>query len=957
MATPLLSQVLCSAVHIRANFSYEDPTQEHFQIALFEGTRVTPSMIAPSGPLVAILRDPPITGDSIWSVAVAAVIDGVLQDYSNRVYFKPPPTLKEVDSLYIISVGQAFAAAPPGDQTDPANINKMPVITAAVSSSATSVNIDWDPPQTPGNIQGYQPALFWQEGAVFLDQLPVNPSNATLTIPPTVPNGAWIRIAPFTGTAIGPFSESVSFVPDVASGLKVSYDGTTIRADWNAALDGRVNAYEVTFTATGQQPLVELVYTNSWSKPFGATAGQTASVSVRLVAGFSRSPATEPIFAILGQPSVTGATFNGSQLSLLWSAVPDAAASEYVIGVISNGKVMVEYTSGGTSATIPFAASANTIQIRAIGPNTTGPFSSAYTPITRMPNITSIASDVFGFFRINWDSINGAGKYKVMFSLGNVVKLARPTNTNSLTIRDVELPASGIYEVTVQPIADAVAEDFSGPVSPPAPMVVVRPLNVKVEYDGRTALVTWEPIVSPVITGYITTILSGQTTIKNAATLGPAAAIDIDYTTNQLNIVVQAQTSSGQGQPSTQVPLFKSGWYPSTVTNAAANIIPANLPAMSGYDIVVYLPNIFTTYVSTGLPTDPPFVFSTSDPPYSYKLTIPANSIAWNFNADSIRADLVTAYQALLTKLVQLKVTPQGWRMVQDAISRSMPQTFAETLFYAFAFVPGDGYVDLKPGMLLRADFESYQYLGPDQTLSKFVNGFVSTSSAVYDIGSYVTASNQWLTGFDAFLSMVTQSGSSVPPPQTQGSTASGGGGIVDLYYSQFRKPYLRLVYPPQLPGDATADARPAFNVAVLAANDYPMLGTATQNLRNALPLPNDVAATYLRGRTIMSACIRVWLDGQPLVVPVGTTVGNILESMGRRPPIVIPQSGNPGIPISGITVERSIGYAVSDPNDYSTSKAIPIRLDWNKGMAYSATTDWLSLPLLPGDHITTRGN
>lgn len=957
MATPLLSQVLCSAVHIRANFAYEDPTQEHFQIALFEGTRVTPSMTATSGPFVAILRDPPVTSASIWSVAVAAVIDGVVQDYSNRVYFKPPSQLKEVDSLYIISVGEAMAAAPPGDQADPANINKMPVITSAISSSVTSVNIAWDPPQTPGNIQGYQPALFWQEGSAFLDELSGTLRSATLTIPSTVPNGAWIRLAVVTGNAVGPFSESVPFVADVASGLTVNYDGTTISAGWKASQDARVNSYEVTFEVKDQPPVVETVYTNSWSKTFAGTAGQVASVSVRMVAGFSRSPATNAVFAILGQPSITNASFNGSQLSLWWSAVTDTAATEYIIAVLSNGKVMAEYRSGGTSATIPYAAGANTIQIRAVGPNTIGPFSSAFTPITQTPKITSVSSDVFGFFKISWDPISGAGKYKVMFSLGNDIKQARATNTNSLTIRDAELSTSGVYEVTVQPIADAVVDNFLGPVSLPVPMVVVRPPKVNVAYDGRTALVAWEPIVSPVITGYVTTILNGQTTIKSAASLGPTTSINLDYTTDNLTIVVQAQTNAGGGQPSTPVALFKSGWYPSTATNAAANIIPAKLPAMSSYDIVVYLPNIFTTYVSTGLPTDPPFVFSTTDPPYSYKLTIPANSIAWNFNADSIRADIVTAYQTLLTKLVQLKVTPLGWRMVQDAISRSMPQTFAETLFYAFAFVPGDGYVDLKPGMLLRVDFESYQYLGPDQNLSKFVNGFVSASSAFYDVGSYVTANNQWLNGFDAFLSLVTQSGSSVPPPQTQGSTASGGGGIVDLYYAQFRKPYVRLVYPPQIPGDSTADAVPSFNVAVLAANDYPTLATATQNLRNALPLPNDVAATYLRGRTIMSACIRVWLDGQPLVVPVGTTVGNVVENMARRPPIVIPQSGNPGIPINGLTVERSIGYAVSDPNDYSTSRAIPIRLDWNKGMAYSATTDWLSLPLLPGDHITTRGN
>lgn len=835
---------------------------------------------------------------------------------------------------------------------------KAPAITAASSTSATSLDLVWDPPASPSNISAYQPALVWKEGSAWLDQLPPTPTNATLTMPSIVPNDAWVRIAAVSGSAVGPFAESVAFVVDIASGLTVSYDGATITATWDAANDGRVNAYEVTFTVNGQESETKIVYTNSWSKPFTSSEGQKASVSVRQVAGFSLSPPTKPVEAILNAPKIVGSAFNGSQLELTWTDVPDPAASAYIISVISSGAVMEEYTSGGKTATIPFASQTDTIQINAIGSATSGPSTLPFKPHTETPVITSIAFDTSGSLKIEWNAVGGAGRYRVQFRLGNAVRLTKNVTTNSLTLPPSELPPGGIYDVTVQVFSSQANDDLSGPVSAPMPAVVQPPPNVDIEYDGRSARVTWEPIVSRVITGYTTTILNGQTPVSTVTTLGPTASIDVAYqSANNYSVVVQALTNAGSGQPSPPGALFQSGWYASTATNASAHIIPANTAAMSNYDIVVYLPNIFTTYVSTGLPTEPPFAFSTTDPPYSYKLTMQASSAVWNFNADAIRADIVTAYQTLLASLVQLKVTPLGWRMVQDAISRAMPQTFAESLFYAYAFVPGDGYIDLKPGMLLRADFESYQYLGPGQTLSKYVDGFVSTSSAVYDIGSYVTASNQWLTGFDSFLSLVTQTGSTVPPPQTEGSTSSGGGGIIDLYYSQFRKPYVRLVYPTEILNDRTAEARTPFNVAVLAANDYQTLANATQNLRNAQPLPGEVAATYMRGRTMISACIRVWLDGQSLVVPVGSTVGNLLESVGRRPPIVIPQSGNPGIPISGLLVERSVGYAVTDPNDYSASKAIPVRLDWNQGMAYSAATDWLSLPLLPGDHITTRGN
>jgi len=1026
MATPVLSEVTYSGKEIRANFTYEDNNQADFEIALFEGTSTTPAQVASSGRIVAMLSNPQLNTTSVWSVAIAAKIGGVVGEYSSRsaVIVHTPsisdvaydganvtgsvtapggvaldsPTLKVTLYANEIATGEPVTttdgrftipaiATPAADLTVRAQLTgtkdnvaitgpfsahvpvaasetqadsvsvKTPVITYAASSSPILLDIKWNPASSPGSIIGYQPFLLWNEGIFTFDPLFITapPYIATLTIPSEAPNGSWLTLAAMTGGTFGPSSQSVAFVPTAATELVVRYDGATISANWKAATDGRVNAYEVTFTVKDQQPLIETVYTNSWSRAF---VGQNASVSVRMLAGVSKSPPTKAIDAIVGAPSLTKAAFNGSQLVLEWSAVLDAAANAYDINVMSGGKSMTHFTSGGTTATIPFAASADTVQIRATGPSTSGPSSTAFTPITATPNVTSITFDTSGVLKIDWDAISGAGRYRVQFLLANQIALTNDPTTNSLTLSPSELPPSGIYDVTVQAFASAANDDVSGPVSAALPAVVLVPPHVEIGYDGRTARVTWEPIASPVITGYGTTILDNSTPAGSATTVGPAASIDVGYeATKNYTIVVQALTSAGAGQPSTPAALFQSGWYPSTATNASSYLIPATAAAMSGYNITVYLPNIFTTYVATGLPTDLPFIFSLADAPYAYKLTMPANSDVWNFNADAIRSGILTAYQNLLTKLVQLNVTPLGWRMVQDAISRAMPQTFAETLYYAYAFVPGEGYIDLKPGMLLRADFESYQYLGPDQTLSSFVDGFVSSSSAVYEVSSYVTANNQWLTGFDAFLSMVTQTGSTVPPPQSQGSTSSGGGGIVDLYYAQLRKPYVRLVYPPQVLRDNAAEARTSFNVAVLAADDYPTLVTATQNLRNAQPLPSTVAATYLRGRTMISACIRVWLDEQPLVVPVGTSVGNLLENMGRRPPVVVPQSGNPGIPLSGIVVERSIGYAVTDPNDYSTSKGIPIRLDWNQGMAYSANTDWLSLPLLPGDRITTRGN
>ena len=734
--------------------------------------------------------------------------------------------------------------------------------------------------------------------------------------------------------------------------VSIHYDGTNVRAEWTTVGQEGVSGYKVTVDTTTQTTALT-------STTFAFTpSGVNPLISI-IALGATATGSPSSMTLLTSQVDVKSTSYDGSIVKAAWQASNPAPA--YLVEVLVGTNAVASQTTTALQAALAVALSSSdsySVTVRPVSADgiVIGPRSTTAPIIVQAPAISSIAFDTSGSLQIDWNAISGAGRYKVQFSIANKVVLEKNPTTNSLTLAASELPSSGIYEVTVK--ASAQNDDVSGPVSAALPAVVLAPPSVNVAYDGRAARVTWEPLTSQAITGYITTVLNGATPVSSATTLGPAASIDVGYAAaNNYDVVVQALTGAGAGQPSAPAALFQLGWYPSTATNASSNIIPARASGMSAYDIEIYLPNIFTTFVSTGLPAAPPFVFSTASAPYSYKLTIPASSAVWNFTADSIRTNITAAYRTLLTELVKLKVTPLGWRMVQDAISRAMPQTFAETLYYGYGFVPGDGYIDLKPGMLLRADFESYQYLGPDQPVSSFLNGFVNTSSALYDVGSYVTTGDQWLTGFDAFLSLVTQSGSIVPTPQTKGSTASGGGGIIDLYYAQFRKSFVRLVYPTQILKDSEGKAQTSFNVAVVASNDYPTLDTATDNLRKLQPPPEGAAATYLRGRTMISACIRVWLDEQPLVVPVGTSVGNLLENMARRPPIVIQQSGNPGIPLSGIVVERSIGYAVTDPSDYSVSKTIPIRLDWNQGMAYSASTDWLSLPLLPGDHIITRGN
>jgi trimeric autotransporter adhesin len=89
-----------------------------------------------------------------------------------------------------------------------------------------------------------------------------------------------------------------------------------------------------------------------------------------------------------------------------------------------------------------------------------------------------------------------------------------------------------------------------------------------------------------------------------------------------------------------------------------------------------------------------------------------------------------------------------------------------------------------------------------------------------------------------------------------------------------------------------------------------------------------------------------VRVDGTDQVVPVGTTVGNLLDRLGRRAP------GSPPA-LRGVTLDRALGAAVLDPAAYDAGASQPVRLGW-RGAGYAPDGDVLSLPLLPGDRLST---
>jgi hypothetical protein len=204
------------------------------------------------------------------------------------------------------------------------------------------------------------------------------------------------------------------------------------------------------------------------------------------------------------------------------------------------------------------------------------------------------------------------------------------------------------------------------------------------------------------------------------------------------------------------------------------------------------------------------------------------------------------------------------------------------------------------------------------------------------------------LSGLDTFLGQIASAGGvDIPTPSaSSGGAMQGGGGLVDSFYAQFRRPFLRLVYPTNfLSQSSQGSAYPQSNALLLAGSSFTVLNTATQNIRDTGQTGADVAELYFRGRTVLSAAIDVRLNGAPQRVAIASPVSALLERGAARPP-------QADLPFSGLQMTRTGGTAItSDVTEFDLAAGRPVQLGWQP----SASAAWLDLPLLHGDHIRTE--
>jgi hypothetical protein len=717
------------------------------------------------------------------------------------------------------------------------------------------------------------------------------------------------------------------------------------------------------------------------------TSGQTQTIQLYATGISGGASPIQTLDAIFTAPVLTALSTGREQLSLSWNAPPVPAGNMLPVSyqpVVALGSSVI-YTGSQTRATqsaVPLSelaiSSGGTILAMvnvSLGPVTLLADSGMETgtnasPILAAPIVGLVTSDaVTKISTLNWAPVSGASAYSIDFTNGT--QQANITDTN-YALRNALTPGAPLgYTIRGTGTSNGVA--VTGPPSSMA-FVPTNPANVtEVRFDGSNVFVSWESVANAL--SYNVLIYDNSTPATVNLYSGTTSETSSYFAVSSLvpgkvyTVYVQPVMDTGVGLCGTTQALFSPGFFLSQQPAAAAYpyVYPAQTMAALGtptanpapQEIVLYLPELGAAAGALGITpiTKGPFTIEPSgNAGLPYKLTIAADATVWNFTTDSIRATLQQNYVDFLKSLEPPPppvgsfpgAVPYGISLVQSAIACSMPQTFAEQLYYNFGFstssTVGAGYVDLRPGMILRVSTGDYINIGQTNPPS-WINGYAGASVMDFEIGSY-TAGAKWTVGFDSFLNALSAQGALnvSAPAASSNSVQAGLAGAVDLYYKQFVKPFYRLFIPSAIGSSSGLGSNATKgNFTLTAASNYTALQATTVD-------PSVTATAYFRGRTTVEVMIKVMVNGNERLVPVGTSLGNLLEQLNMRPSTSSPL-------FKQLRLYRSVVSAITDLQmTAAAGPQLELFFGWNGLPVYGTGNglNGMSAPLLPGDQIFT---
>jgi hypothetical protein len=873
-------------------------------------------------------------------------------------------------TIYGLTVDVAFGVAWTASNSVTPVLTTAPLVSVVGGPTQATLSWTWPsgaPPVQP-TVTDYQVIMLRQGDETVLASQETAPGSVTTTFT-SLPQEARLGIRARANAVIGPLSSTLQVVTGKATVLSASASASAILVNFTPSIPPAPE-HQAALFENGNIVASAPATASPAAIPFAAAQpGVAYSIKILTSAeqGLSTGSSSDPLTVVLVPPALSAPAANAATLSV-GVAPPDAGGVSligYRADLVRDGIVVQSaggLTLSGGRLTIPAGetvdpAGSYSLRVYAQAANATGPYGE--TPVLLGSPLVTVASVALGdqglvvAVTVDPGALQGAGLILEAVLIADGI-MGTPVQASggqaSLTV-----PSTARAWVVA---ARARMADATGPWSRYAAPVGVPPGNVSVAWNGRQAAVSWEPLAMPQVTGYLITILDGANAVQALWTAGHSALLDVAFdAARSFTAVVRATTEGGAGQPSNAVSLFQPGTFVSS--SGYPYVFPAVTAALTpqdmAHDITVYLPSLGTLQdlpLTQGAFTLAANQDSGTNTTFPYLLSLPAMidgtlSEAWNFDAVP-RAQLQSDYVAFLKGAENSAgASPAGIAALQEAISRTMPQTFQETLYFAYGLDLANNWADLRPGMVIRVAYDAFINI-PGATSPRWLTGFSGGPIVDYDVAGYLTPIGEWRLGLDAFFAQVVANGvMGVDPPEFSApqQTEAGLADAADLFFPAFRQPFYRLFFPSSLMSpSSTGNVVVSSNFAIAAAPNFTLLNNA-----NNYPAQGNTVA-YFRGRAVVRLCIRVVVNGVEEIVPIGTTVGNILERYGRRAPSAM-------LALDGLKLDRSLGVAVLNPAaPYAIGGSVPVRLDWRTMPLYQARGDALSLPLLHGDRLTIGG-
>jgi hypothetical protein len=623
------------------------------------------------------------------------------------------------------------------------------------------------------------------------------------------------------------------------------------------------------------------------------------------------------------------------------SAAPAVPAATGVVSAFDVANVPLGAAAAELTLTLrPVARDANAVSV---GPAVTAP-ALTHPPVVRATRYESRGASGLTF-RAEVDPAGYTGTSYLVEVLAGGAPYDAPagvTATVSGGTATLPVPVHAGAVALGLPLAlvvRAAGDVASGPPSAPFPLLAVPPAVTDVDFDGATATVGWTAV--PDATGYTITVLAGATSVATADAAATATSATVVVATTAkggYTVVVQARRGAATGPPSAPAPLVPDSVFLSSDTTKYPYVFPGSGVAAKPAAATVPLPSLGPQFKGP-VPGD---VFALDAA--GTTLTVGTT----DFDASPVRTKLQVKYTEFLKAAETAGADPVGVALLQAAIARVMPQTFDETLYYAYGFDAAAGSVDLRPGMVLRVAFADYVNVGIAGP-PPYVNGYAAAGTVDYEVTAWEGGvdppgdhSGDPRVGLDAFLARLVASGALVVSrPAGSGDVVSGAGDAADLFGLLQPARYLRLFVPPQLAApERVGTSATGSGFAVAAAERWADIEAATRS-----PQPGRPVVGF-RGRAVVRACVHVTVDGADVVVPVGTTVGDLLARRGVRPP-------RGATAATGVVLDRVAGPPSTPAGTYDVAAARPVRLTAAPLPQYGDGLDVFSLPLLGGDRLT----